>query len=63
VTIVSPRLLASLDAAIREAVLQSGLAYEFSPGSYSYGSLTACLAAQDALDAIRSQLSEAADAS
>jgi hypothetical protein len=58
VTTDSPRILASLDAAIREAVLQSRLAYEFSPGSYTYGALSACLAAQDALGEIRSQLSE-----
>jgi len=63
VTTVSPRLLASLEAAIREDVLRSRLAYEFSPGSYTYGALSACLAAQDALGAIRSQLSEAAGAS
>jgi hypothetical protein len=63
VTIISPRLLASLDAAIREAVLESRFAYAFSPASYTYGALSACLAAQEAFGVIRSQLSEAADAS
>ena len=52
------RALASLDKAIGEAVRQSRLAYEFVPDSYTYGSLNACLAAQNALDVIRAHLSE-----
>jgi hypothetical protein len=52
------RALASLDNAIREAVRQSRLAYEFVPDSYTYGSLNACLAAENALDVIRAYLSE-----
>ena len=55
---VSPLVLASLEKAIREAVRQSRLAYEFSPSSYTHGSLSACLAAQNALDVIRAHLSE-----
>jgi len=52
------RAIASLDNAIREAVRQSRLAYEFFPDSYTYRSLNACLAAQNALDVIRAHLSE-----
>jgi hypothetical protein len=52
------RALASLDNAIREAVRQSRLAYDFSPNSYTYGSLSAWLAAENALGVIRAQLSE-----
>jgi hypothetical protein len=52
------RALASLENAIHEAAKQSRLAYEFSPNSYTYGSLSACLAAQNALDVIRSYLGE-----
>jgi hypothetical protein len=52
------RALTSLDNAIREAVRQSQLAYKFSPNSYTYGSLSACLAAENALDVIRAYLSE-----
>ena len=55
------RALASLDNAIREAVRQSRLAYEFVPDSYTHGSLSACLAAQNALDVIRAHLSEDMD--
>jgi hypothetical protein len=50
------RALTSLDNAIREAVHQSGLAYDFSPNSYTYGSLSACLAAQNAAEVIRAHL-------
>lgn len=35
--------------AIRVAVQQAKLAYEFSAGSYTFGALSACLAAADAL--------------
>jgi hypothetical protein len=52
------RALASLDKAIGEAVRQSRLAYEFFPDSYTHGSLNACLAAENALEVIRAQLSE-----
>jgi hypothetical protein len=55
------RALTSLDNAIREALRQSQLAYKFSPNSYTYGSLSACLAAENALDVIRAYLSEDTD--
>ena len=53
------RALTSLDNAIREAVRQSRLAYEFRPNSYTHGSLSACLAAENALGVLRAYLSEA----
>jgi hypothetical protein len=52
------RALRSLDDAIREAVHQSRLAYDFYANSYTYGSLSACLAAENALGVIRVHLSE-----
>jgi hypothetical protein len=55
---VSALALTSLEKAVREAVRQCRLAYEFSPGSYTHSSLGACLAAQNALDVIRAHLSE-----
>jgi hypothetical protein len=53
-------LFETLDAAILKAVLQSRHAYEFAPDSYTYGAMTACLAAQAALGEI-AKLSEAID--
>jgi hypothetical protein len=52
------RALASLENAVGEAVRQSRLAYEYSPNSYSYGSLSNCLAAENALNVIRAYLSQ-----
>lgn len=52
------RALASLENAVREAVRQSRLAYVYSPTSYSYGSLSTCLAAENALGVIRAYLSQ-----
>jgi hypothetical protein len=52
------RALTALDNSIREAVRQSRLAYEFCPNSYTHGSLSACLAAENALEVIRARLSE-----
>ena len=52
------RALTALDNAIREAIRQSRLAYDYCPSSYTYGSLSACLAAENALEVIRAHLSE-----
>ncbi|MBR1155248.1 hypothetical protein [Bradyrhizobium sp. JYMT SZCCT0428] len=52
------RALTSLDNAMREAIRQSRLAYEYYPNSYTYGSLNACLAALNALNAIRSRIED-----
>ena len=52
------RALASLENAIREAVHQSRLAYQFSPNSCTYGSLSACLTTENALGVLRAHLTE-----
>jgi hypothetical protein len=52
------RALTALDIGIHEAVRQSRLAYEYCPNSYTHGSLSACLAAENALEVIRANLSE-----
>jgi hypothetical protein len=52
------RAVVSLDNAISEAVRQSQLAYEFSPNSYTHGSLSACLRAENAMGVIRAYLSD-----
>jgi hypothetical protein len=46
------RAYSSLVNAISESVRQSKLAYTFKPDSYTYGALSACLAAQSALDSL-----------
>jgi hypothetical protein len=40
----------------RKAIDQAKLAYEFSPGSYTHGVLSACLAAEQALAVLRASL-------
>ena len=47
------RALRGLSEALREAVAESKLAYRFSPSSYSYSCLNACLAAEQALEVLR----------
>jgi hypothetical protein len=39
-----------LEAVIREAVAESKLAYEFSANSYSFSAMSACIAAERALE-------------
>jgi hypothetical protein len=41
---------------LRGAVDQAKLGYDFSPNSYSYGALNACLAAEQALGALQGAL-------
>jgi hypothetical protein len=50
-----------LHGRISEAVDQAKLAYQLSPNSYTFGSLSACLAAQDALAVLRGHLQELTD--
>jgi hypothetical protein len=50
------RALRTLGQEIREARDQAKLGYEFSPNSYSYGALRACLAAEQAFDVLREAL-------
>jgi hypothetical protein len=52
------RALTALNNRIHEAVRQTRLAYEYCPNSYTYQSLNACLAAENALEVIRTDLSE-----
>jgi hypothetical protein len=52
------RAIKALGSSISDAVRQSQLAYEYCPSSYTYGSLSACLAAENALDVIRTHLDE-----
>ena len=47
------RALTALDNRIRDAVRQSRLAYEYCPNSYTHRSLSACLAAENALEVSR----------
>jgi hypothetical protein len=46
-----------LDAAIGIAVTESRAGYEFSANSYSFAAMTACFAAERALDDLRAALS------
>jgi len=51
-----PDPAAVLAAYLREAAAQTQLAYTFGPSSYAYGALQACLAAEQALEALRAAL-------
>ena len=50
------RAFRGLSEALREAVAESKLAYEFNPNSYSYSCLSACLEAERALEVLRNAL-------
>jgi hypothetical protein len=52
------RTFRDLRRILRGAVDQAKLGYEFSPNSYSYGALNACLAAEQALSVLSDALSE-----
>ena len=41
---------------LRKAIEQAKLAYQFNPGSYTYGAMSACMAAEKALDVLREAL-------
>lgn len=53
--------LRDLAAHLRAAVDQAKLGYEFSPNSYSYGALSACLVAEAALAVLSDALAEDRD--
>jgi hypothetical protein len=55
------RPLRNLRERNREALDQARLAYEFVPGSYTYGCLSACLAAEAALAVLFDALAEDRD--
>ena len=44
------RCFRKLETAIREAVVESKLAYEFNANSYSFSAMDACIAAERALE-------------
>ncbi len=46
---------------VSEALDQAKLAYKFSPGSYTFRCLNACLAAEVALDVLSDSLSASGD--
>jgi hypothetical protein len=47
------RALRGLSEALREAVAESTLAYDFTANSYSYSAMNACMGAERALDVLR----------
>ena len=57
-----PDPAAVLAAYLREANAQAQLAYSFVPNSYTYSAMQACLAAEQAFEALREALAEADDA-
>ena len=56
------RSLRKLEAVIREAVAETKLAYESNANSYSFSAMSACIAAERALDNLRAALAETDDA-
>jgi hypothetical protein len=52
------RALRGLSEALREAVAESTLTYDFTANSYSYSAMTACMGAERALDVLRAALEE-----
>jgi hypothetical protein len=50
------RAVRGLDAALRDAVTESRLAYEFNTNSYTFAAMNACLAAALALENLRTAL-------
>jgi hypothetical protein len=57
------RVLGDMRRILRDAVDQANLGYEFSPNSYSFGALSACLAVEKAVDVLRDHLSDHFEAS
>jgi hypothetical protein len=53
-----PRSLDVAVAGLKRAVAEAHLAYQFGPSSYTYDCLHACLAAEQAIAALRDVLEE-----
>ena len=53
------RALRGLGEALREAVAESRVAYEFAANSYSYSAMDACMRAERALEVLRDALEAA----
>ena len=47
-----------LEAVLREAVTETKLAYDFSANTYSFSAMSACIAAERALENLRAALAE-----
>jgi hypothetical protein len=50
------RAFRSVSAAVREAVAETRLAYEFNANRYSFSAMSACMAAERALDLLEEAL-------
>jgi len=50
------RAVRGLKDALREAVAESKLAYDFDANSYTFSAMTACIAAERAFDVLREAL-------
>ena len=55
------RAVRGLSEALREAVAESKLAYEFAANSYSFSAMNACMGAERALDVLREALENSGD--
>ena len=53
------RALRRLSEALREALAESRVAYEFAANSYSYSAMDACMRAERALEVLRDALESA----
>jgi hypothetical protein len=51
-----------LETALREAVTESKLAYDFGASTYTFSTLNACIAAERALDVLRDALADTTEA-
>ena len=52
------RSFRKLDAAVREAVAESKLAYGLGASTYTFSTMSACIAAERALDGLRDALAD-----
>jgi hypothetical protein len=52
------RAFRSVSAAVREAVAETRLAYEFNANRYSFSAMSACMAAERALDLLEEALEQ-----
>jgi hypothetical protein len=52
------RCFRNLESCLREAAAESKLAYEFSANSYTYAAMSFCMAAEQAVAALRDVLEE-----
>jgi hypothetical protein len=43
---------------LQRAIEQAKLAYQFNPGTYTYSAMSACMAAEQALEVLRDHMSD-----